>query len=287
MDIYAKLITVFKKDVKDIKAEKIYFITYGDQRFKKSKKRLTAQAKLFDFDYVKAFGFNDISADYIIKTEPFIRSIKGGGFWLWKPYIFHKTFHIMKDGDVLLYLDAGFELNIKGRKRFFEYIDLLDNNKGVLSFYLPGLKEKQYTNNEVFRYFEMEFSNTIYDSFQMVGGCILLRKNELSKKLIDDFFDVAVKRPDLFSDVHNDQTKREDFISHRHDQSVFSVLRKKYGLPSIEDETYNNDFSLIQEYPFLAKRIRDKKSIFQRLLNKVTHKLKNHFLIFPFKVNKL
>lgn len=114
---------------------KLYFITYGDKRFRKSKKRLLAQAKRFGFNNIKAFGFKDISKNFILKTKPYIEDIKGGGYWLWKPYFLYKTFNEMDDGDILLYLDAWCELNIKGEKRFFEYIDIMDKNKGVLSFH--------------------------------------------------------------------------------------------------------------------------------------------------------
>lgn len=248
---------------------KLYFITYGDKRFRKSKKRLVSQAKLYNFDSVKAFGFKDVSKNFILKTKPYIEDIKGGGYWLWKPYFLHKTFKEMSDGDVLLYLDAGCELNIRGKKRFFEYIDIMDKNKGVLSFYLPYVNERKYTNDEVFKYFEVEPSDIIYDSFQIMAGSLLLRKNDLTKQLIDDFFNVAIQRPDLFSDIHNDKTTRSDFIAHRHDQSIFSVLSKKFGSITIKDETYNEDFSLMSEYPFLAKRIKDEKSFFYCLVFKI------------------
>lgn len=150
----------------------------------------------------------------------------------------------------------------------------MDNNKGVLSFHLPYVKESSYTNDYVFKYFEITASDAIYDSFQIVGGCLLLRKNDLTKQLIDNFFNVAVQRPDLFSDIHNHKTTRSDFIAHRHYQSIFSILRKKYDLDTIEDETYSNDFSLMLEYPFLAKRIKDERGFFNRFV----YKIKRNFL---------
>ena len=175
----------------------------------------------------------------------------------------------MNDGDILLYLDAGFELNINGKKKFMEYIDIMDNNKGVLSFHLSNLKEKYYSNDALFKYFNILPSDTIYDSNQIVGGCLLFRKNNLSQQLINDFFDIALKRPDLFSDIYNLETTRSDFIDHRHDQSIFSVLKKTYGLSAIEDETYNQDFNLMGEYPFLAKRIKDKSSFFHKIKSSI------------------
>lgn len=252
---------------------KLYFITYGDKRFRKSKKRLVSQAKLFGFDSVKAFGFNDISNDFITKTKPYINDVKGGGYWLWKPFFLKKTLDEMQDGDILVYLDAGCELNISGKKRFSEYIEIMNANKGVLSFHLPGLKECSYTNDAVFEYFEIAPSSTIYNSNQIIGTCLLIKKNDLTKQLTDDFFNIAIQRPELFSDIYNVKTTRSNFIDHRHDQSIFSVLRKKYDLITIEDETYNLDFNLMLDFPFLAKRIRDESNSFLRFLYKIKRKL--------------
>jgi hypothetical protein len=254
---------------------KLYFITYGDKKYRKSKKRLVLQAKLFNFESIKTFGFNDLSNDFIAKTKPYIGDVRGGGYWLWKPFFLKKTFDEMQDGDILLYLDAGCELNISGKKRFLEYIEIMNANKGVLSFHLPCLREYSYTNDAVFEYFEIDSSSAIYNSYQIVGGVLLLKKNDLTKKLIDDFFNVAIQRPDLFSDLYNVKTTRSNFIDHRHDQSIFSVLRKKYGLITIEDETYNEDFNLMLEFPFLAKRIRDQSSFFLLFLYKLKHKFLN------------
>ena len=82
--MYKRLISNFRK--KESKAERSYFITYGDKKFRKSKGRLLTQAKMFGFDYFKAYGPDDMSRYFISHTKPFIRNPKGGGYWLWKPY---------------------------------------------------------------------------------------------------------------------------------------------------------------------------------------------------------
>ena len=47
------------------------------------------------------------------KNGDFIEKNKRGyGYWLWKSYIIKKTMDMMKDGDILLYLDSGCEINI-------------------------------------------------------------------------------------------------------------------------------------------------------------------------------
>ena len=51
-----------------------------------------------------------------------------------------------------------------------------------------------------------------------------------------------------------------NFKVHRHDQSIFSILRKKYGTISVPDDTWFKNFSSPEalQVPILATRIRQK-----------------------------
>ena len=63
---------------------------------------------------------------------------------------------------------------------------------------------------------------------------------------------VLVDNRMLFTDKYNNK-QEEYFKDNRHDQSIFSIIRKLYGSIVISDETYKN-----QRYkvPFIATRIR-------------------------------
>ena len=74
----------------------------------------------------------------------------------------------VKEGEFLVYLDAGCTLNPLGKKRFNEYISLLDNSEyGILSFQMSGNKgpgslemEKKWTIREIFEYFGVQALNS-------------------------------------------------------------------------------------------------------------------------------
>ena len=56
----------------------------------------------------------------------------------------------------------------------------------------------------------------------------------------------------------NDNLCGEDkeFVAHRHDQSIYSVVVNNYGSIKISDETYFSDWeNKGKSYPFWAKRI--------------------------------
>jgi len=235
----------------------LFFATYGCTKFKKTKKRICIEASKFGFDRILSFSPTDLSNDFIENTKPFIHYSRGAGYWLWKAFVLKEVFSIMKMNDILVYLDAGCEINIYGKSRFREYISFMDSNKGVFSFNL-NFKEYVYTNEETFKFFGINKENEIYNSNQLLGGILMFRKNYFTTTLINKFYNIATTRPDLFSD--NYQTRNNiNFIEHRHDQSIMSILKKLETLKSLDDESYFINWKDPRSYnvPFLAKRLRD------------------------------
>jgi hypothetical protein len=211
-----------------------YFITYGDNKYKKSKKRLLMQAKEFGFQNCFAYSPNDLSESFINATRPHILQERGGGYWIWKAFILYNVFAKMRDDEIVVYLDAGCEINFKGKPRFFEYLDLLDENLGILAFHIPNCFEYMYTNQITFNYFNINSESSISNSEMLVGGVIILKKNLVTSKLVNDFYKIAIESPSIFTD-QNSYSLDLRFIEHRHDQSVFSILRKKIGIQTLLD----------------------------------------------------
>jgi|GEM_PF-1369069 len=239
---------------------KMVVITYGDRNFKNQKKRILKSALQFGFMTIQIYGPKDISMEFKKNTTPYIKAKRGGGYWLWKAYIIHKVFQEIENGDIVLYLDAGFHINQNGKKRFNEYIKFMDLNKGILSFSLKGLVELEWTNLETLKYFNLNETNEIVRLEQLIAGILMFRKNKVTSELIKDFYDIALKNPNLFSDEFN-YGINETFKEHRHDQSILSILRKKYNINSLQDETWDNDFNNLNHTPFHALRLRDENFI--------------------------
>ena len=99
-----------------------HFITFGSGHmgYINAGKRLTEQARQTKlFDSVQFFSVDNLKKDTTFwnKHQTFIANNKRGfGFWLWKSYIIKKKMEQMKDGDILLYLDCGCEIDIKKTK---------------------------------------------------------------------------------------------------------------------------------------------------------------------------
>ncbi len=242
----------------------IHLITYGDNKYTNSKIRLYNEAKSTGwFDNITLYGQEDLDSNFKEKFKNILQQKKGGGYWIWKPYIIKKHLEKINDNDILIYLDAGCTINSNGQNRFNEYIKLLNNSdEGCISFQMHHI-EKLWTIKEIFQYFKIETNEKIIDSGQIMATIIIIKKNINSIKLINLWNETLHNNSLLFTDYYN---KSQDtlFQDNRHDQSIFSIIRKISHLNHegdlnpilLNDETWFEQFRNTQslKYPFWATR---------------------------------
>ena len=156
----------------------IHFITYGNEKFASAKARILKEATEFgEFKTITGYGPENLPKEFVKKFYHILQQSRGGGYWIWKPMIILDKLEKINDGDILIYIDSGCTLNNKGKKRFFEYVDILNNsNTGLLSFQMDGSngpggyhKELEYTLSEVFNYFNISPDSKIGISGQYFG----------------------------------------------------------------------------------------------------------------------
>jgi len=170
------------------------------------------------------------------KHGNFIESNKRGyGYWLWKSYIVLKYLETMKENDILLYCDAGCTLNINGMPRMMEYINMLNNSDlGVISFQMEHIEHK-WTKNDLF--VKLNTPEEDKETGMHIGGVFFLKKNMKTLQMINEWYDLA-SQYHLIDDTPSITPNHPIFHEHRHDQSVLSLLFKKYKTITLTDETY-------------------------------------------------
>ena len=116
----------------------------------------------------------------------------------------------------------------------------------VIPFDLRHL-ERCYTKRETFILMGCDGAR-FTDTRQRLAGCMLFQISPFAEKFVDEFLDLA-QDPRLIADKKStDDPNYPDFVAHRHDQSIFSLLTKRYGVDAYRDPSqYGND--LRAEYP--------------------------------------
>lgn len=262
---------------------KIHFINYGDNNFKNSKIRLCNEAiKSEWFDTVSDYGPDDLSDQFKEKFKYILSQKRGAGYWIWKCHIIKKKLNEINDNDILIYLDAGCTINTKGINRFYEYIDILDESEtGIISFQM-GSDEKLWTTKEIFDYFKIDSEDNIANTGQLIGGIRIMKKNKNLINMIDKEIKALYDNPLMFTDYYNDN-QNSYFIDNRHEQSIFSIIRKMHNPILLEDETnfsFGSEESL--KYPFWATRIKDNQLIKDKSQLKKYKKIVKISILFVF-----
>ena len=246
--------------------EKIHFITYGNEKFKNAKTRILNEAKHFnEFSSIYAYGPENLPEEFQNKYKDILNRPRGGGYWIWRPIIIKQALDKMNENEFLVYLDAGCVLNAKGKKRFYEYIQLLDKSDyGVLSFQMSGNKgpgtleiEKKWTIKEIFDLLNINMDSNFANSGQYLGGVLILQKNKHLMEYMEEYTNIVLKHSDLCTDDYNHQQTFSGFVENRHEQSITSLLRKKMGSVVIDgDESWMPPFGKGEsiKYPFWATR---------------------------------
>lgn len=198
--------------------KKKVYLTYSDATYESSKKFAVMMARVFGgFDEVVSASPSDVDEYFKNHNSEIFAYRRGAGLWLWKPYIVNKVLSRMDDGDILFYADAGCFVyrNVK------HIVDLM--NQDIWLCELP-LVEKQYTKRVCFEY--LGCNGDVYENTpQRLATYFCVRKSEMSVKVVKEWLE-ACQRIELISPLENDG----ELISHREDQSILSLLSKKYGI---------------------------------------------------------
>ena len=154
---------------------------------------------------------------------------KGYGFWIWKSYIIHYVFdRIMNPDDILLWSDTGCEIKLDDINGFTRLWQNTYEHHIVGSFNRP---EIEWTKRDLFVYLDMDNRKDAYDSPQRQATTISFQKTQYTTQLVKEWYETSCHH-ELIDDSPGIHSKRGPFQGHRHDQSIFSLLTKKYNIYS-------------------------------------------------------
>ena len=219
---------------------KKYFITFAESCCDISKERALKHAmEVGGFDIAAAHDMCSVMPAFRQAHQDILFRRKGAGYWLWKPHLILKMLvENMSFGDVLMYEDAGSYL----QKDAGPLLKLASESpQGIVVFTLK-LLEKYYTKSDTFLVMEMNDPEFIRVSYQTLASFVVLRKDCNTLQFVMEWLAYSSDARCVTDDANVlGKQNHKGFIGHRHDQSVLSLLSKKWGLLQHRDPSANAD----------------------------------------------
>lgn len=227
----------------------IIAVNYADKKFRRAQKLNSRTAGQWGADRVIEYGPDDIDEAFRRRNREILDTPRGGGYYLWKPYFYRKAYDELGEGDYLVYIDSGAVYINK-----IQYlIDCMEQEETPLmifslereriekgntkrdAFVLTGCDEARYT-----------------DTPQSIGGYFVCKKAPEVEAYLDEVLQYA-QDIRIISDKPNVMglPNYAEFADHRHDQSVISLMSKKYGFKRFRDPS---QFGMTNRYETEVER---------------------------------
>ena len=208
-----------------------YLLVYNDNTHNMYLNKLLTSVRKFgkNFKIVK-FNKNDMNTDFVNKNKNILSCQRGGGYWLWKPYIIHKTLTQINDNDIVFYIDSSYYFIEDNIENIF--LDYMKNNNILVWKNKPNEKVwymKNWCKMDVilkYNMYDKIFNKNVEDCW---GGALVIKKNKASIKFIKDWLDMCC----IYEDITDSSSKAKNsslFREHRHDQSLLSILLHKNNI---------------------------------------------------------
>jgi len=211
------------------------FITFGNFQFFHSAQSLKKDASklgIFRRSFTPKFEqeFIDAHANFILSNG------RGYGYWLWKSYLIMRGLEECEPGENLLYADAGCSFGTN-TGRILDWAKMASEDPGgILAFQLQeNCFEHIWTKQDTIRAILPDVKNDL----QLCGTVIMFTNTQKVRDFVKEWFEWCIKdNYHYLTDAPSRVPELPCFIDHRHDQSIFSLLAKKYNILTIKDETY-------------------------------------------------
>lgn len=245
----------------------VHFITFANTSYM-STHRIVNEATSFGFTSIQSLTENDIR-DFVHKHKDFIQNNRSGyGLWIWKPKIILDRLLSMKDGEILLYCDAGMYLNINGLDRYHDYLNIL-NMRDVLTFSLNDKYIAQsFVKRDVIDSFYPEFATAI--NRYCYAGVMMMKKTEATIRLVRDWLNLC----ETYNFIDRSESSLPEypfFVGNDGDNGLFNLCLAKHNISHSVypdetniydingDQNYHGtptDWDVLHKYPFQCRRIR-------------------------------
>ena len=219
-------------------------INYGTKDYRKTQiENVRSGLYVGGFDDAWLYGSHSIGGDFKWRNSKIFNQKRGGGYWIWKPYVILDALGKVDNDDVIVYSDSA-SLFVNS---FSTIVEKCLDGKGVLGFQLEDFhKNSVWTKGDCF---SILGANEYKGLPQIASSFVVAKKNDFSVKFISKWLEYCLDERALTDNPNQLQENFEDFKDHRHDQSIFSLCARMFDIDIHPDVTQwgVNSGAILQE----------------------------------------
>ena len=251
---------------------KKYLLVYNDGSHTEHIDKLISSVKKYSDFVIVVYNKSDIDVEFINDNKNIFNEKRGGGYWLWKPYIINKLLSEIDNGDIIFYLDSTY---------FFVdhfgglYEKIISDNDILIWSNKPNESinyMKNFCKMDVIHKYDMYetvFNNNALDCW---AGAMILRKTPFIDKIMIEWLNMCCNYEDI-TDSESILPNSKEFKEHRHDQSLLSIVVHKNN---IDLHFFETKYLQNVRQPWLLKNELLANSYFHGDPNR-----NNYFFIYP------
>lgn len=244
-------------------------ISFGSSNLRWPLARFKFQADtsgVFASSYV--FTEHQLDAGFRSRHDGLLRKeIRGFGYWLWKPQAVLQALRDLPRGQLVAYLDLGCHVFRNPRFESKSLHELCSKSPtGIVVFQDsnsdPDLwshsLERVWTKGDLFSYLGVRSDRSVTDTPQIAATSFIFVVGERSENFFREWLEVAEADQRNIDESHSSSANFPEFVEHRFDQSIFSILSKIRGSITIPQDllqgaTWVHESAIIR-LPWVAAR---------------------------------
>jgi hypothetical protein len=216
-------------------SRQVKLLTFASGPFFGQQRALNKSAPAAGVTECVAWTPTELKATEFYRThQDVLDAERGYGYWLWKPYIIRRELERAKAGDFVVYYDVGRTwLPHRISRPLAPLLDWCERHNGGLlpGVYLPEYgPNRKWTKRECFVLMGCD-EPAYWDHPQIQATYSVWQKSERAETLVDEWLNWCTTPGVLTDDVALPHVENfQDFVDHRHDQSVWTNLVIKHGI---------------------------------------------------------
>jgi hypothetical protein len=160
----------------------------------------------------------DIDTKFRKANKAILDQPRGCGYWLWKPHLIDRELKKMKEGEVLIYCDAGAEIvnNVN---------HIIDRMEGDIFLFGNKFQHAHWCKGDVIYAINDDWKNDPFAGYgsQVQASVIIIRNTQAARVFIKEWL-LLCTAPGLIDDSQSTFPNHPEFQEHRHDQAILTTL---------------------------------------------------------------